>query len=441
MPINKVIYDSQTLVDLTADTVTPDTLAAGATTHDKSGAAIVGTAYKNTYYVKGTQTAATGNWTGVLSEVNALFEGLTIDYWLPFAGSGNATLNLTLKGGATTGKVNCYRDNANRLTTQVGANCLMRLVYQTVTISGTSYTGWWLVRTLDNNTTDIVNLYEGSAAYAAKSAVYRYQLLFQTDANTLTPLNNVDNNTGTGKTMLTSVDFMPFGKIYYYNSTTAVSANGNMTTALQYHRQNIDLRFTLNCGSTLTAHRDVYLKCVKQSNGMFRIASGTCWTQTLPTTNDGYYYLFLGRANSTYQMTLYTEHPIYYYDGGLKELLDHNHDERYYTESEIDTKLSGKLSDAPSDGKKYARKNGAWAEVPDILYFSQQAVSSATSAEIMRVTNSAITADTVVLECTFANPGVISTDVSWTSAAGYISFTGTCIAATTANVTLAKKSN
>ena len=78
---------------------------------------------------------------------------------------------------------------------------------------------------------------------------------------------------------------------------------------------------------------------------------------------------------------------------------------------------------------------------PDILYFYQQAVSSATSAEIMRITNSAITADTVVLECTFANPSYIRSDINWTSAAGYISFTGTCVAATTANVTLAKKSN
>ena len=315
MAINKVIYDNQTLVDLTADTVTADTLAAGVTAHDKSGASIVGTAYKNTYYVKGTQTAVTGAWTGELPEVDALYNGLTIDYWLPFAGSGNATLNLTLKGGTKTGAKNCYRDNANRLTTQVGANCICRLIYQTVTISGTSYSGWWLVRTLDNNTTDIVNLYEGSAAFTAKSAVHRYQLLFQTDANILTPLNNADNNTGTEKTMLTGVDFMPFGKIYYYNSTTNISANGNMTTALYYHRNGVDLRYTFNCGQTLTAHRDFYLKCAKQSNGMFRIVSGTCWTQTLPTSNDGYYYLLLGRTYSTYQFELYTEHPIYYHDG------------------------------------------------------------------------------------------------------------------------------
>ena len=42
--INKVVFGSDTLIDLTADTVAPETLAAGITAHDKSGAAIVGTA-------------------------------------------------------------------------------------------------------------------------------------------------------------------------------------------------------------------------------------------------------------------------------------------------------------------------------------------------------------------------------------------------------------
>ena len=46
MAINKVIYGGRTLLDLTADTITPDKLAKDVTAHDKSGAAIVGT---NTY--------------------------------------------------------------------------------------------------------------------------------------------------------------------------------------------------------------------------------------------------------------------------------------------------------------------------------------------------------------------------------------------------------
>lgn len=43
MAINKVEYNGNTLIDLTNDTVTPETLAKGVTAHDKSGAEIVGT--------------------------------------------------------------------------------------------------------------------------------------------------------------------------------------------------------------------------------------------------------------------------------------------------------------------------------------------------------------------------------------------------------------
>ena len=81
-----------------------------------------------------------------------------------------------------------------------------------------------------------------------------------------------------------------------------------------------------------------------------------------------------------------------------------------------------------------------------ILYFNNQAVSaSATTGQIMRIpasgTNSAITTDTVVLECVFSNPSSITSDVSWQSYSGYITFTGTSRAATTANVTLGTKGN
>lgn len=41
--INKVIYGGQTLIDLTADTVTADKILSGYTAHDKSGAVITGT--------------------------------------------------------------------------------------------------------------------------------------------------------------------------------------------------------------------------------------------------------------------------------------------------------------------------------------------------------------------------------------------------------------
>lgn len=44
MAVNKVIVNGETKIDLTADTVTPATLMAGATAHDASGNQIVGEA-------------------------------------------------------------------------------------------------------------------------------------------------------------------------------------------------------------------------------------------------------------------------------------------------------------------------------------------------------------------------------------------------------------
>lgn len=41
--VSKVVYGGKTLIDLTADTVTAGKILSGATAHDKSGAAIVGT--------------------------------------------------------------------------------------------------------------------------------------------------------------------------------------------------------------------------------------------------------------------------------------------------------------------------------------------------------------------------------------------------------------
>lgn len=42
MGVNKVEYGGETLIDLTEDSVTPETLAEGVTAHNASGAKIVG---------------------------------------------------------------------------------------------------------------------------------------------------------------------------------------------------------------------------------------------------------------------------------------------------------------------------------------------------------------------------------------------------------------
>ena len=67
--------------------------ATNGTTHD-----LVDTSAS--HYVKGTQTSSTNAWTGALPDgVSAYYDGLSIDYFLPYAGTSSAaTLNLGSKG-------------------------------------------------------------------------------------------------------------------------------------------------------------------------------------------------------------------------------------------------------------------------------------------------------------------------------------------------------
>ncbi len=74
------------------------------------------------------------------------------------------------------------------------------------------------------------------------------------------------------------------------------------------------------------------------------------------------------------------------------------------------------------------------------LFFKDQAVSAVTG-NILVISDDKITADHVLTECVWANPSNITTDVTWTTAAGSLTLNGKCTAATTATVTLVKKDN
>lgn len=227
--------------------------------------------------------------------------------------AANCTLNVNGLGAKP-----IYRTDAaaSPVTTHFAVNYTWMLVYNETRVSGGC---WDLVYLFNSNTTysNFNNLSLGSAGYLADSAVYSYQLLFQIDDEYVTPLNNVNNGyNSTTKTMLTNVEFDPFGDIFYYATTTNVAADARVNGAYMYWNAGaLDLRYTFNCGTTLTAYEPIYLKVSLQSNGKVKIANATPWTQTLPSTNDGYYYIYLGRTYSTYQMTLEKDHPVYYHDG------------------------------------------------------------------------------------------------------------------------------
>lgn len=144
--------------------ITPSAIGAATSSHTHKTLTLNGDSYDGSSdvnvdllpFVSGTQTAVTGSWTGNAPSISALFDGLTIRYWLPYNGNGNATLNLTLKNGSTTGAVACYYGGTSRLTTHYKAGNIITLTYRkNVSISGSStkYTGWWADANYNTNTT------------------------------------------------------------------------------------------------------------------------------------------------------------------------------------------------------------------------------------------------------------------------------------------------
>lgn len=94
-------------------------------------------------YIRGTWSSASGAWTGETADAS-LYDEKKIMLFLPFGGSGEATLNLTLSGGTTTGAKNVYLSGTTRVTTEFDQHSHILLVYHSaLNIDGTNYEGWW----------------------------------------------------------------------------------------------------------------------------------------------------------------------------------------------------------------------------------------------------------------------------------------------------------
>ena len=260
-----------------------------------------------------------GTWTVTIPGITALAEGLTIKIRLKTSYNGTTnTLNLNGLGAKT-----IYFRYGNKLTSHYSKESVLALTYTTNAISsGNDRTGWIIENIYDSTNTYQLRKYY--TRYKTKSALYRYMICFINKDDELIPANNVSNSTATTKA-LTTESFMLSKGIYYYNSTTTVAAAGYTGNATLYQQLGlVDLRYSFNTGTTLTANKPVYLVVKPQIDGQVKLAS-TPIVQTV-SADPSNLYVFLGTAYDKYRIELTIEHPIYVYRNEYYDSLDISHE-------------------------------------------------------------------------------------------------------------------
>lgn len=239
-------------------------------------------------YIVGTQTAATGSWTGVTTD-SELVAGKTIAYKLPYAGSGNASLNLTLADGTETGAKAVYL-NTTRVTTHFGANSVINMTYDG---------SYWRASSIPNsNNYDRIQY---KAILTAESAIPAGRIAVMGESGSLI--------------LLSSEPFDVTGPILYVG--TAFTAN-DLDQSNNYIAWGTPFKLANTVsGFSGTAGRPVYI--VGTLAGKIFTPTEDVLTTTEPESEDGLSYILLGIMSTTADAVLCADHPIYqYYRGGFK---------------------------------------------------------------------------------------------------------------------------
>ncbi len=300
-------------------------------------------------FISGTQAASTRFWTGTSSSISELTDGLQITYWLPYASksetaqskgisaaelnptetvtsaSSNTWLKLTLADGTTTAWVPCYYGGTTRLTTHYGANNSIRLTYKANIVSGVPG-GWWADA---NYYSDTSYTRHSNYVVAGANGIRGYSLVMKDSQDTWSCFyQDAYESTGTTKTVYQGGFIL--GPILYITGAGAQTTNSSLDTyynykpgvnaGTPYDSYALDLRYSTNCGKTLTNNKAVYLVgTINSSNGLFYL-DNHWYTQTIPSTEDGKIYVYIGDSYSTYQVYLNVENtPYQFYKGEFRK--------------------------------------------------------------------------------------------------------------------------
>ena len=260
--------------------------------------------------VDSTSTATT--FTAQIGGIDQYYEGLTV---VLRNGVVTSTTNCTLNINGL-GALPIYPStSATRVTTAWNSAYTMMFVYTEHKITGVPC--WEMQYGMAYSNTIGYQIRTNSQSLPMDSAVYRYRLLFTSaDGTKFVPANNSTSTSANNSKTTVSTKIDPWGAIFYYGSTTVLSAGSRPAVSILWQQYVVTLGYsfnTTNSALTLTTWKPVYVVCTPQSDGSAIIDSTTPYTQDLPTTENGKIYIFLGIAVSATTVEMMINHPVYYY--------------------------------------------------------------------------------------------------------------------------------
>jgi len=246
--------------------------------------------------IKGTQTGKTGAWTGTSSVITSLYDGLTIKYYLNRDPSGNASLNLTLADGSTTGAIPCYY-NSGRLTTHYAVGSVITLTYfnaGSITVNGTA--------TTDNRWIADANYDSGNTNTATRQIVRstnaNYSLLFA-DRVVGTATNNTSYYTYRNDSIYVNPST---GNLYATTFTGDLTGNADTATAIQ--TAGTTAQFYRGDNSWSNEIVGGLLKITNKSNTVTIGSNNTTWCHFTNSANIPFYF----------NKAVHVDGDIYYYN-------------------------------------------------------------------------------------------------------------------------------
>ena len=210
---------------------------------------------------------------------------------------------------------------ASAESTMFNVNYTFMFVYDSTRVAG----GCWILNRGYNSNDDTIGyqIRTNSQSLPASDAFVRYRLLFTSaDGTKYVPATTSTSTNATSTRTVNQTKINPFGRIFYYSSTTAIAQGSRPGAGVLWEQYTIVLGYSFNrtgAALTLTSWKPVYIKCAPQTDGSAIIDDTTPYVQDLPATEDGKIYIFLGIAYDATHVELQLDHPVYYYkDGSIR---------------------------------------------------------------------------------------------------------------------------